>query len=50
VGNTGVADADLRRHTLIAFAAWAAFALVFYFAYSIKNSHLNKAKDPTAVS
>jgi APA family basic amino acid/polyamine antiporter len=41
---------DLRPHTLIAFAAWAAFALVFYFAYSIKNSHLNKSKDPASVS
>lgn len=41
---------DLRPHTLIVFAAWAAFALILYFAYSIKNSHLNKAKDPAAIN
>ncbi|MFJ6376165.1 amino acid permease C-terminal domain-containing protein [Pseudarthrobacter oxydans] len=39
---------DLRSQTLLAFIGWTAFALIFYFAYSVRNSRLNKTPEHAA--
>lgn len=41
---------DLRPQTLLAFAGWTGVALIFYFTYSVKNSRLNKAPEPSVLT
>jgi len=40
---------DLRQVTIIAFAIWVALAMIWYFAYGIRHSHLRDTGTPREV-